>query len=193
MRQHRSGDHEPAGRRIEGTAIGVIGRAQRRSERHVLSQLETGLAPVARPNPMVLAWRWRHALAPTIGVAALVHYRVSMWILLLGGHAMMILGLTPSVRRFVIQGAWCVITPHRVRRACAEARIFTRHGKIPIILWTFRDPRGERIVLYCRAGTSPKDFRDTQNILRTACWAKKVTVTRHPRYSSLAILNIIRS
>lgn len=40
----------------------------------------------------------------------------------------------PPLRRFAVDRAWCVITPHRVRAGCAEGLIYSGRGKIPIIL-----------------------------------------------------------
>jgi predicted PhzF superfamily epimerase YddE/YHI9 len=81
--------------------------------------------------------------------------------------------------------------PHRVRVGCAQAWIHSRNGKIPIVLLTRPQPAGERVYLWCRAGTSTADFTSARGLLSAACWADDVYATRHPRYAHLVMLDVI--
>jgi len=175
-------------------------RAYRRSEGNVVAGLEQILVTVARPNPIVLLWRWRYevALAALIGLptAALVQavgaaaaVTLAAAVALTGGIA---LSLSPALRRFARARAWCVITPHRVRAGCAQARIHSRQGRLPFVLLTSAAPYGERVLLWCRAGTSIEDFRSARPILTAACWAAEIQVTSSRRHSQLVILDVIR-
>jgi len=107
---------------------------------------------------------------------------------LLAGAALL---WTPA-RRHLLARAWCIITPHRVRTGCAQAWIHSRYGKIPIVLRTTRQPFGERVHLWCRAGTSAIDFTTARPLLMTACWARDIRITASERYPQLITLDVIR-
>jgi hypothetical protein len=98
----------------------------------------------------------------------------------------------PQGRRFLVARAWCIVTPHRVRVGCAQAWIHSRSGKIPAVLLTGRLSFGERVYLWCRAGTSADDLSSARKLLAAACWADDIRVTRHPRYAHLVTLDVIR-
>jgi len=167
-----------------------------RSTRQALAGLQYALGTVAPPNPLVFAWRWRYELILGIGLPAAL--------LALGGLTAM-LGTLAAVavltgaalvwapaRRHLIARAWCVITPHRVRVGCAQAWIHSRRGKIPVVLLTRRQPFGERVHLWCRAGTSAIDFTSAAPLLITACWARDIRVSGNQRYAQLVTLEVIR-
>ena len=42
----------------------------------------------------------------------------------------------PWSRRFIIRRFWCVLARHRFHRLCWEARLHTRAGRLPVVLWT---------------------------------------------------------
>jgi hypothetical protein len=86
----------------------------------------------------------------------------------------------------------CIITEHRIRTGCAQAWIQTRYGRLPIILLTIPQPRGERAYIWCPAGISLEDFEEARNVLRSACWASGINVTSSSRYSHIVILDVIR-
>jgi hypothetical protein len=167
-----------------------------RSTRQALAGLQYALSTVASPNPLVLFWRWRYELILGIGlpVALIVLYGIPVMLgtlatlAALAGAALL---WAPS-RRLLIDRAWCIITPHRVRVGCAQAWIHSRYGKIPIVLLTTRQPFGERVHLWCRAGTSAIDFTSAQLLLSTACWARDVRVNTNERYAQLITLDVIR-
>jgi len=168
---------------------------RRRGARQVRAQLEFALSAIPRPNVIVAAWRWRYELLAASLLAA-------TWIILkteAATAATVVLGagLTataslPSGRAFLVARAWCVVTPHRVRVGCAQAWIHSRNGRIPAILLTRREPFGERVYLWCSAGTSSDDFWSARALLAAVCWANEVHVSRHPRYAHLITLDVIR-
>ena len=165
------------------------------STRQARAGLEYALGTVAHANPLVATWRWRYELAVVCGLAA-------TWLAL---DTVVAAGLTAGLavalastaccragRRFLAARAWCIVTPHRVRTGCAQAWIHSRYGKLPIIVLTRRQPFGERVYLWCRAGTSAADFSSAGKLLAAACWAQDVQVSRHGRYAHLVALDVIR-
>jgi hypothetical protein len=164
--------------------------------RQARAGLHFALGSVARPNPVVMAWRWRYELA----VAAAL---VATWLVLggvvvaalTGGLAAAVLVTAasgPRARTHLMARAWVVVTPHRVRVGCAQAWIHSRYGKIPAVLLTVRQPFGERVYLWCRAGTSADHLSSARELLASACWADDVRVFRSPRYAHIVALDVIR-
>jgi hypothetical protein len=164
--------------------------------RQALAGLQIALSTVPRPNPIVIAWRWRYELALTavlpLGLAALAN--AAGPILAATGLAVLpgLITLWPAARRLLVTQAWRVITPHRIRTACAQAWIHSRAGKIPIILLTSAEPFGERVLVWCRAGTSIEDFDSARSLLAAACWAHEAVLTRSERFAQLVTIDVIR-
>jgi hypothetical protein len=167
-----------------------------RSTRQAQAGLQYAFGTVARANPIVAAWRWRYEIAAAAGLAA-------AWIGLgtVAGAAITVGLVTalistavhwPRGRRFLTAHAWRIVTPHRVRAGCAQAWIHSRDGKIPAVLLTTRQPFGERVYLWCRAGTSVEDLASARGLLAAACWADDIQVARSPRYAHLVTLDVIR-
>jgi hypothetical protein len=100
--------------------------------------------------------------------------------------------LWPAARRILVAQARCVITAHRVRTGCAQAWIHSRTGKIPIVLVTRRQPFGERVTIWCRAGTSAEDFIAAQCQLAAACWARDVRAIPGERFAQMVTLEVVR-
>ena len=98
----------------------------------------------------------------------------------------------PHSRRFITRRIWCVLARHRLQRLCYEARLHTRSGRLPLILWTRPTKVGERTWILCRAGISAEDFEDRIGELRAACYARDARVTRNRRWSHLVTIDIIR-
>jgi hypothetical protein len=151
---------------------------------------------VAAPNLLVFFWRWRYEIALVLGLsaglaAAIIAFGAGPTIV-----AVIVIALTilcwPTVRRFAAGRAWCIITPHRVRAGCAEGLIYSSRGKIPIILWTSHQAFGERVLLYCRAGTTADDFVSARTVLTSACWAQDIAIFVDTRHTQLVILDVIR-
>jgi hypothetical protein len=149
----------------------------------------------SRANPIVVAYRWRYELAGPVLLAA-------EWIALgwawaattaaLAAWLIILAACSPQGRRFLVARAWCIVTPHRVRVGCAQAWIHSRNGKIPIVLLTRQQWYGERVYLWCRAGTTADDFAAERELLASACWAEDVQISRHPRYAHLVALDVVR-
>jgi hypothetical protein len=167
-----------------------------RNTRQAQAGLEYAFGTVARANPVVAAYRWRYELAAAAALAA-------GWIALgtVAGAAITVGLVTalisaavywPRGRRFLAAHAWRIVTPHRVRVGCAQAWIHSRYGKIPAVLLTTRQPFGERVYLWCRAGTSADDLISARGLLAAACWAQDIRVARSPRYAHLVTLEVIR-
>ncbi len=165
------------------------------STRQARAGFEYAMGTVARANALVAAWRWRYPLAAAAGLAAMWGMLGTMVAAALTAGLATLLALavcSARGRRFLVARWWCIVTPHRVRTGCAQAWIHSRYGKIPIVLLTRRRPVGERVYLWCRAGTSAADFRSARNALAAACWAQDVQVHRHARYAHVVALDVIR-
>jgi len=165
------------------------------STRQARAGLEYAFGTVAHANPVVAAWRWRYELTMASALAAIwlgLATAAAIW--LTAGLAGVLAGLAcfPAGQRFLAARAWCIITPHRVRAGCVQAWIHSRYGKLPIIVLTSRQPFGERVYLWCRAGISAADFDSARKLLAAACWAQDVQVSRHARYAHLVALDVIR-
>src|SRR5690349_8936881 len=151
---------------------------------------------VARANPAVAAWRWRYELgllgALAVAFAGLGLVAGLVAIANTAGLLGTLAALFPALRRHLAARFWCVVTPHRVRVGCVQAWIHSRYGKIPVILLTTRQPFGERVYLWCRAGTMASDFVEARELLAAACWADDVRVWRGERHAQLVCLDVIR-
>jgi hypothetical protein len=147
-------------------------------------------------TPAGIAWRWRTELLTLLSLAA-VFWRLDTWTnatwagVILGGLAVVI-AVVPHSRRFITRRAWCVLARHRLQRLCYEARLHTRSGRLPLILWTRPTQVGERTWLLCRAGICAEDFEAHIGELRAACYARDARVTRNRRWSQLITIDIIR-
>ena len=154
------------------------------------------LISVAAPNLLVAAWRWRYEIALVSGLSAGLAAAISSFGAVPTIVAVIVVALTilcwPPARRFATDRAWCIITPHRVRVGCVEGLIYSSRGKIPIILWTSHQAFGERVSLYCRAGTTADDFVSARTVLATACWAQDVAIFVDPHHTQLITLDVIR-
>jgi len=147
-------------------------------------------------TPAGIAWRWRTELL-TLGVLAAVLRRLDTWVTLtwalvaLGGFLAVVLAV-PHSRRFITRRFWCVLARHRLQRLCYEARLHTRSGRLPLVLWTRPTKVGERTWVLCRAGICAEDFDAHIGELRAACYARDARVTRNRRWSQLVTIDIIR-
>jgi hypothetical protein len=171
-------------------------RSRRLEEARLLAGLERGFTSVIPPNPLVLAWRWRYELivltGMPAGMIAEAHAVGWRWTLIELGLAAGNLCVWHEARRWIMAHIRCVITAHRLRTGCAQSWIHSRRGRLPVILWTAPRASGERAYVWCRAGTSVEDFEFARDLLRSACWAHDVRVTRSVRYSHVVIVEVIR-
>jgi hypothetical protein len=154
------------------------------------------LGVVAAPTPLVASWRWRWEIALLAGLAAMLVVGIISLGVLPTIAAVTVITLTvvgvPQIRQLVINRAWCIITAHRVRVGCAEAMIYSSRGKVPVILCTTHESFGERVLLWCRAGTSVDDFVMNRDMLTSACWAQGIAVLPDMRRAHLVTLDVIR-
>jgi hypothetical protein len=130
---------------------------------------------------MILAALWRLALAITIIWAAVT----------LATFVVLVLAV-PVTRRFVTRRFWCVLGRHRLQRLCYEARLHTRAGRIPLVLWTRPTKVGERARILCRAGICADDFAAHAPEIAAACYAREARVTHNPKWSHLVTIDVIR-
>jgi hypothetical protein len=155
-----------------------------------------GLAVRLHRSPAGVAWRWRTELATltltATATAALAHALTLAWAGVIVGAAVLALLAIPPTRRFATRRCWCVLARHRIQKLCFEARLHTRAGRLPLVLWTRPTKVGERAWLLCRAGICAEDFENHIGELRAACYAREARVTRNRRWSHLVTIDIIR-
>ncbi|HEX5297843.1 MAG TPA: hypothetical protein VFW50_12715 [Streptosporangiaceae bacterium] len=169
-----------------------------RNQRNNPYQLEELFVKFHR-SPAGIAWRWRTELLvlAVLAVLADAFWRFDTWtnltwtIVVLAVLVGLVAGV-PHFRRFITRRAWCVHTRHRLQRLCYEARLHTRSGRLPLILWTRPTKVGERTWVLCRAGICAEDFEAHTGELRAACYARDARVTRNRRWSQLVTIDIIR-
>ncbi len=154
------------------------------------------LSSVKRPNPVVIAWRWRYELALVLRLAGsafgIIRAYGVIWLVAVLMAVTAAFGLWPPGRRLLVTRAWCVITPHRLRTGCANAWIHSRYGRLPVILLTTAQPFGERVLLWCVAGVSAENLIAARETLIAACWAADIKVIRSNRHRQLVIVDVIR-
>jgi hypothetical protein len=171
-------------------------RARRRSERFLLADLETLLHRTRRATVFGFAWWWRYELGLLIGVSlglTLLIRAMGVWWAVAAVSAMIgAFGPWPPTHRAFMAAAWRIVTPHRLRVGFVEARIHSRNGRIPTILRCTHQPFGERVRLWCPAGTSVEDFRAAVSILRVACWAADIRVISDSQRAHRVTLDVIR-
>jgi hypothetical protein len=144
-----------------------------------------------------MAWRWRTELRTLLLTASTLDWlraTLGSWIPagIASGLVVLALFAVPQIRRWITRRFWCVLARHRIQRLCWEARLHTRAGRLPLILWTRPTKVGERAWLLCRAGICAEDFDDHTGELRAACYARDARVTRNTRWSQLVVIDIIR-
>src|SRR5437867_930136 len=86
-----------------------------------------------------LLWRWRTELT-LITITAWACGRLAAlitltWSLTVLGACLTAALAVPRSRRYLARHAWCVISRHRLQRACYETRLHTRAGRLPAICW----------------------------------------------------------
>ncbi len=164
---------------------------------------EPGLGPSLthpkRAGVGLIALRWRHEL----GIAGVVLGGFGIAVAWLGlDHAL--LGLAgvaaaggvaccrSEVRRLVAVRFWLIVTPHRVRTCFARAWVYNERGQVPAVLRAASTPYGERVLVWCLAGTSFADIESAADLLAAACFATEVIASRDPRRGHLVYLDVIR-
>ncbi len=151
-----------------------------------------GLAVTIHRSAAGVAWRWRTELAILTATAAalwrLAYLITYTWAAVVVGLVLVVAACLPWTRRRF----WCVLARHRLHKLCWEARLHTRSGRLPLVLWTRPTKVGERLHLLCRAGICAEDFEAHIGELRAACFARDARVTRNTRWSQLVTIDVIR-
>jgi hypothetical protein len=142
------------------------------------------------------AWRWRTELLVLGGLLAALAWLSGQITIRWAGVVLaaaigIILGV-PHSRRFIIRRFWCVLARHRFHRLCWEARLHTRAGRLPMVLRARPTRVGERLTVWCRAGTCADDFAQHTGELAAACYAREARVTPNTAWSQLVTIDIIR-
>ena len=166
-----------------------------RNQRGNPYQLEELFAKWNR-TPAGIAWRWRTELLVMSALAA-VFWRLDTWTSAIWAGVILaalaaVVAAVPHPRRFITRRFWCVLARHRLQRLCYEAKLHTRSGRLPVILWIRPTKVGERAWVLCRAGICAEDFETRIGELRAACYARDARVTRNRRWSHLITIDIIR-
>jgi hypothetical protein len=166
----------------------TAGRNQRNNRYSILDDFMAA----RRQSAAGVAWRWRTELAIVAIITAVVwrlSYLITLpWAGVVVGLAVAVAACLPWTRRRF----WCVLARHRIQRLCYEARLHTRSGRLPLVLWARPTKVGVRLHLLCRAGICTEDFQAHLGELRAACYAREARVTRNTRWSQLVTIDIIR-
>jgi hypothetical protein len=141
----------------------------------------------ARPNPLVVAWRWRYELSAAATLALLTVRVGALWTVLAAAA-----GAATAVLPVVRWRFWCVVSQHRVRTALIQAWVFSRSGRIPMVLRTRPVHEGEQLLLLLRPGLTAADLEAAAPVLAAACWAREVVVVPHPTWAALVRLVVVR-
>src|SRR5262245_7028368 len=149
-----------------------------------------------KPSWLAVAWRWRYELilTPALAIAGFQAWH-RLGLLFSTGVLIpltLVTVVTGPLRRFAAARFWRLVPPHRLRTGCTQARIYTRHGKLPALLWTRPTPAGERLWVWCRAGTYPEQFEQYRENLRAALFARDIRVERSTRFSHVVTVDVIR-
>ena len=142
------------------------------------------------------AWRWRTELLTLGGLLAVLHWlsrQITIhWAPVVLAAAVGIAFTIPWSRRFITRRFWCVLARHRFQHLCWEARLHTRAGRLPVVMRARPTRVGERLTVWCRAGTCAEDFEQHTGELAAACYAREARVTRNTAWSQIVTIDIIR-
>ena len=169
----------------------------RRDAEQLLDALHRAIVPPARPNLFLVLWRWRYEIALSTAIPLLLASLISM----VGGSTTVALTAVvtallcgcPPVSRQILAQARCIITPHRFRLACRQARIQTRGGRLPAVLRCARKSYGEQLLVWCPTGITAADLAAARVVIAGACWATDVQVIAHPTRRQIIYVAVIRS
>jgi hypothetical protein len=167
---------------------------RRRDPGRLLGDLERALTPHRHANLPGIIWRWRYELALVAAVTLIVIvfiHTLGVALTIAGASAALGAVSPPWSQRLTAFG-WHLITPHLLRSGLAQARIQNRKGRQPCIVRVSRAPFGQRIRVWCPAGTCAEDIIDARATLRAACWAAGIRVWRDEQHSQMVTVDIIR-
>ena len=141
-------------------------------------------------------WRWRTELAlfaVLAGSFCYAWYSLGTWVwpLLILAAVVLVTGLVPYSRRFVLARLWVLFTRHRLQRAFWELRLHTRAGRLPLVGWITATPVGCRAWVVLRAGMTFENFENAAPAFAAACGARDARVTAG-RWAWLVRIDIMR-
>jgi hypothetical protein len=141
-------------------------------------------------------WRFRTELALLLaavtGTAELAKAVTLCWAALILTTLAITVAVVPCTRRVVTRRAWCVLSRHRIQRACFETRMHTRSGRLPLVLRITPTQVGERALIWCRAGICAADFEAHVAEIAAACYARQARIEASQRWAQLVQLDIVR-
>ncbi|HEY2575667.1 MAG TPA: hypothetical protein VGI74_05105 [Streptosporangiaceae bacterium] len=167
---------------------------RRNRDERLLWALNKATTPDRRACLPIHIWRWRYELilAAGLGFVATIVLRT---LGLAWGTVVLsaMLGVcSPPWPPWLTYCGWHVITPHRVRVGLTRARIHNRSGWHPLVIKVTCEEFGERVVLWCPAGTTAEEVYRARAILRAACWAADVRVSCDVLRSHVVTVDVIR-
>jgi hypothetical protein len=169
-------------------------RTRRRKQQRLLDIVDQAVAPKRHARLPVRIWRWRYELALVAGlalIAAVVEQALGITWVIVGTSAAMG-ALSPPWSERLRALAWYLVTPHLFRSGLSQAGVQNRNGWHPFIVRVTREPFGERVRLWCPAGTSAEDIFIARGTLRAACWAADIRVRRNEDHSQMVTVDVIR-
>lgn len=165
-----------------------------KDDREFRRALERSLAPRRRRSLAGTLWHWRRELGIVIVLGFMAIAVASSF-----GLPWLIVGL--SVLAGALSPPWSpqfrawlrsLVTPHLLRSGLFHARIQNRYGRRPVIMSVTREAFGERVLLRCPPGVCAEDIEDAREILRAACRAADIRVSRDNRRAHLVTVDVIR-
>jgi hypothetical protein len=110
-----------------------------------------GLLATAHHSAAGVLWRFRTELTVVLATSAAVWQLARtitvVWALIALAGFLMVVFITPPVRRFIIRRAWCVISRHRLQKVFFETRMHTRSGRLSLVLRIHPTQVGERALI----------------------------------------------
>ena len=141
-------------------------------------------------------WRFRTELsallAGTTGIWELAKAVTLTWAVIIVAMLALAVMAVPPIRRLIIRRAWCVLSRHRIQRACFETRMHTRSGRLPLVLRITPTEVGERALIWCRAGICAADFEAHAAEIAAACYARQARIEASRRWAQPVQLDIVR-
>lgn len=161
----------------------------------LLGDLHRALRPVRRPNPLVLAWRWRYELALVAAVVLAAPWFARLATPLAVGIVVLVLlpCAVPPVRRWAWLRVRAVALQHRLRTAFVRARVHSNAGRLPGILWTSPRSHADRVLLFLPAGLTERLLATEADRLAVACDGTHAEVLPVEGHRAVVWLVIVRA
>ncbi len=161
----------------------------------LLGALDRAIRPVRRPNPLVLAYRWRYEIALLVAVFFAVPWFAALSPpVAIGLAALVVLPLgVPPARRFAWRRLRAIVLQHRLRTAFVRARVTSNAGRIPVILWTSPRSHADRALLFLPAGLTGRLLATEADRVAVACDGTHAEVVAVRDHRVLVWLVIVRA